>query len=473
MIIKNYAQAEAFLAQHTNYEKLLGGSVAYNTKTFDLDSFRALLVSLGSPQLRYSAIHVAGTKGKGSTCAIVAAALTGCGCRTGRYTSPHLNSYLERIAIDGKSIPEQDFCRILGSLGEHFATQERAADVGFRTVFELLTATAFTWFAENNVEVAVIETGLGGRLDSTNSFVHPPQAKNGFLIDVITAIGLEHTSVLGDTIEKIAREKLGIVQPHAGAVVIAPQPEGYSECIETIARKVATKTPVHANRIVSADRLQGTWCMVHLLPGTDYDDALPLAASLLRGMEVDLPLLGAHQLRNLETALTTLLEVERLGGYPITPGGVAAGIARVDWPGRFEIVSRDPLAVVDGAHCPLSAEALGRTFRELFGDREAVVVAGFMRDKAVDEICEALGGLIRVVGGVCCAPESARAMEAERAAATVSKVFKVPVKAEPEVADALRTALQIRKGSQAILVFGSMFLVAPARAALKELLHRA
>ena len=466
--IRNDAEAGAFLESLINYEKLLAGGLNYDTKTFDLENFRALLADLGNPHCRYAAIHVAGTKGKGSTCAFLASVLSRAGLRTGLYTSPHIEHYRERIAIDGGKIPEARFCGLLTHLGERLESQPPGPPgAGFRTVFEILTAAAFLHFAEEKVDVAVIETGLGGRLDSTNVFDEPSTGLAHPLVNIITTNGLDHPAVLGDTVDKIAAEKAGIIRAHA-VTVLAPQPLPWRETVRQVVRPKCGRFLDAESLILCAPETADT-ALFTCAGGSSLAAESRLAGELARGIRLVSVLAGAHQFGNLCTVLAALvgLEIASGGTLRVDSASIRAGVAATRWPGRFEIACREPLVIVDGAHCVLSAEALGDTFRALFGEREVVVVAGFMRDKAARGICDALRTRMRITRAFACAPQSPRAMPANQAAGIMRETLGVSVAVEPEPGRAVRQAMECRNASEAVVVFGSMFLVGPAHAALR------
>jgi dihydrofolate synthase / folylpolyglutamate synthase len=472
MKIHTDAEASDFLEGLINYEKLLAGGLVYNTKTFDLENFRALLADLGDPQRRYAVIHVAGTKGKGSTCAFLASVLSRAGLRTGLYTSPHIEHYRERIAVDGQEIPEARFCTILERLARLMEARQAGSDASYRTVFEILTAAAFLHFAEEQVQVAVIETGLGGRLDATNVFDWSAGGEAQVLVNVITAIGLDHQAILGDTVEQIAAEKAGIIRPHA-VTVLAPQPQPWRDKVHEIVS--AAVVGRGASRLLDADAM--IRCEAQA-PDTGFfsSDAGPevlrdsrLAAELVHGIRLVSPLVGTHQLGNLRNVLAALvaLEIASGGALSVDSESLREGVTATRWPGRFEVISREPLVIVDGAHCVLSAEALADTFLAMFGERDVVMVAGFMRDKMARDMCAVLKERLRITSAVACAPQSPRALAADQAGEILRETFGVPVAVEPDPACAVRMALDGRSGSEAVIVFGSMFLVSPARAAAR------
>jgi dihydrofolate synthase / folylpolyglutamate synthase len=471
--ITTYAQAAEFLNSFINYERMLGTGFRYDTKTFDLTHFRGLLEDLGNPQLDYPVVHVAGTKGKGSTCAFLHSIFIAAGLRSGLYTSPHINSYCERIVVNGEPIPEAEFCRILTRLAVLPGIEAHASHGNFRTVFEFLTAAAFLHFSTSRVDVAVIETGLGGRLDSTNVFERTTATRSPWLVSAIAAIGFDHTHILGDSIESISREKAGIIQRHS-RVVLAPQNTEWADTVrQVISERMASsgaQSFTQADGLIAAEVVEqrgngaaGPLTTARLTLVGDAPEG-KLAAALRDGLTVQTHLAGRHQLDNIRTALAALLTVAGKPKFDLAPEAVVQGIERTRWPGRFEVLRSNPLVIVDGAHCGLSARALATTFAELYGERPVVLVAGFMRDKAAAEVCRALAGRINAVEAVCCAPPTPRALPAEQAAEAMASALGVPVAVAPEVHDALELALSAAGADAAVVVFGSMYLVGPAAA---------
>ncbi|MGI8906485.1 MAG: bifunctional folylpolyglutamate synthase/dihydrofolate synthase [Candidatus Sumerlaeaceae bacterium] len=509
MNLSTYDEAAAFLDSQIDYEKLLSKSLTYDTKNFDLANFRGLLRELGDPHLKYAVIHIAGTKGKGSTCAFLASALANCGCKVGLYTSPHIDRYTERIQVNGLPVPDPEFARLMGRLGNrdyfrpdrssngHLAAS--ADSPGFRTVFELLTAAAFLYFAEQEVDIAVIETGLGGRLDSTNVFDQPGA---GPLLNVITAIGYDHTAILGKTIEQIASEKVGIVQPH-GICVLGPQPLEWAEKVRASLEQRLRETGREEYLEVSA-LIDGKEALEERPDGTSSPDltmaeytldagAAPpdslLAQTMVHGLNIQTRMHGAHQIDNIRTCLGTLLALESCADYQQWassvlwrhPGQVDGlehgfpaelvrrGIAKTRWPGRFEIVSRYPLEIVDGAHCPLSTTAMVDAFRDLYGAQEVILVVGFLRDKEPEEICSIVKANLNVAAIVCCSPPTPRGLPAQEAAEILKHVYpEIPVEAVPDPEQAVRGVLQLREEDQAVLIFGSMYIVGSSKRVCKE-----
>lgn len=509
MKLSTYGEAAAFLDGLIDYEKLMAGPIPYDTSNFDLGHFRSMLRDLGDPHLKYAVVHVAGTKGKGSTCAFIATALRACGFKVGLYTSPHIERYTERIEIDGQPVIDQAFCALLEKVAEKSQLSMNAQtngsgtqqpQHGFRTVFELLTAAAFIHFAEQEIDIAVVETGLGGRLDSTNVFDSPAA---GPLIDVITAIGYDHTAILGDSIEQIAREKCAIIQPHALAV-LAPQPcawethvrQAMESRLDTIGREEYLDVAALIDARESIDeRPDGTsspelsMAEFTLDPSAAPPDSL-LAQTMVHGLTVRTRMQGAHQADNIRTCLGVLLALEGAEGFQEwvrtatwrRPGHVEGlergfpaeqvrrGIAKTRWPGRFEIISRHPIEIIDGSHCPLSVAAMVSTFREIYGHQQVILVAGFLRDKDPVEICATIPGQLNVAAIVCCTPPTPRGMPAEETMLSLQSLFPtIPVEVVEDPEEAIRGVLQLRDENQAVLVFGSMYIVGITKRVCKEL----
>lgn len=475
-----YEQAEQFFNSLIDYEKAQAAQFRSNTKEEDLARFRRVLAELDFPQFAAPTFHIAGTKGKGSTCAILASILRCAGRKVGLYTSPHLENYCERLRIGEEAIPPHKFAEIIARLASRITKDRSEKVASFRTVFELLTAGAFLYFRESGVDVSVIETGLGGRLDATNVFQATPRHPQQLLINVISSIGYDHTEILGNTIEDIAAEKAGIIQPRA-AVVVAHQPTSHAPTVRRImsekSKSVGCQALFFADEIVTFAELQSVssngpqqlqrarFVLSH--SGRSFMAHSLLGRALAEGLELELSLAGIHQLDNLRTALVALLAAEKVGMSPVEPDAVIAGARKVRWPGRFEILSYHPPVVVDGAHCELSTAAMAETFSRFWGNKRVNIVFGLMRDKSITAILQALEGKIQAERFYCCAPPSPRARRAEEVATIVEKVLGVPATpyASPEQAVAAAwQALSAEDG--ALICFGSFYLLAPCTKAL-------
>lgn len=352
------------------------------------------------------AVHVAGTNGKGSTCAMLDAMCRADGLRTGLYTSPHLVSFRERIRVNGEMIGETDAAEGLTLIRDTIAGWEPGA-----TFFEIVTALALWHFQRQKCEIVVLETGLGGRLDATN-VVAPAVA-------VITPIGLDHQQWLGDTVEQIAREKAGIIKPSRPTVIAPQTPE-----VEKLLREIAYDI--------------GSFASVVSDPLDDY--------------EINLP--GAHQRWNASVAMSAAMELS------LSEEGIEEGLRTVNWPGRFQRVGER--IVLDGAHNPPAAKVLVDAWREIFGDQKATLILGMMSDKDVPGVCAALAPIAARVLAVHV--DNVRSCKAGTLAAIAAKAMhNAPAQSAPSLATALA---QAEAHPEPILIAGSLFLVGEALVAL-------
>lgn len=434
---------------------------------YRLDRMRAFLERLGNPQNAVPAVHIAGSKGKGSTAAMIEIVLRAAGHRTGLFTSPHLHSPRERIRVGGRMISRETFVDLVGRLRPVAETLDGV------TTFEFLTAMAFVHFAEAGVDVAVVEVGLGGRLDATNVIERP-------LVTVITPLSLEHTAVLGTTLSQIAAEKAGIVKPGV-PLICAPQPaEALDVVADVAARRDAPLTLVgHTWRWErTAIALEGQTFDVTFRPCGPAEDGVALWGTACgtyrfgtRLVGLMLPLLGDHQLINATTAVAALHEVWEQGVI-WSEHALRRGLAHVVWPARVEVMSRHPFVVVDGAHNDASARALRDTLLALVRhglvawDRLWLVV-GLMRDKAPEAVFSPL--LPLAAGVIVTQARHPRAMPADALAARLAHFdapFAPVVEVEPAVDRALHRALALAGPDGAVVVAGSLFVAAEARRAV-------
>jgi dihydrofolate synthase/folylpolyglutamate synthase len=441
-----YQQTLDYIYGFVNYETM---PVTRDAAHFDLRRMAQLLDALGNPHLAAKSVHIAGTKGKGSTAAMVASVLTAAGYKTGLYTSPHLSDLRERIQIDGRLISQSELSNLVRKFKPRMAAVDRTATYGKLTTFEVLTALAFSYFAEHKADFQVLEVGLGGRLDATN--VITPE------VSVITAISLDHTEVLGKTLPAIATEKAGIIKPGI-SVVSSPQTREVMEVIEETTRK-------NGARLLKVGR-EMTWQVL----GYDLTGQRLEVKGLLDRYELEISLLGLHQMENAAVAVAALeLLIER--GYIISRDSIVSGLARVKWPGRFDILSRDPFIVVDGAHNRESARLLGESLKRYFslsrkGQRAGegylqfdrnVLVMGASFDKDVDGIISELGPLFDrfIVTG----SQHPRAMSPELLR---DKFAEHRLKAEVSADIPAALLLATGEGGNFICVTGYLFVVGEA-----------
>ena len=444
----DYSQAVAWLLGLTNYERPVTAPDPTDSQTtiaarrWNLDRVRELLRRLDDPHLGPVTLHVAGTKGKGSTCALLAAALTTAGYRTGLFTSPHLHTIRERIAINGYPCSEQDFVDAARIVKPAALAVDANGELGSITTFEALTAMAFVAFRAAGVEAQIIEVGLGGRLDSTN-VVEPA-------VTGITSISLDHEAFLGSTIREIATEKAGIIKPGV-SIVSAPQESDAADVIIGRAQEIGAPLSL-LRRDVFWRQEKAT------LSGQDFSMWGRIGQ---RDVEHKLhtSLLGEHQLENASLAMAMLERLRDLH-YPVPYDDVYTGFSGVAWPGRMEILSESPLIVADGAHNPYSAGRLAETIQETFPGREVQLVLGAASDKDVGGIAREIG--IVATGAFATTSRSPRSMSPDDIADTLWEAG-VPVRPEQTVAAAIERAKLEGGPSALILVTGSLFVVAEAR----------
>jgi dihydrofolate synthase / folylpolyglutamate synthase len=448
----DYDEALRYIYSFTDYEKQTGYS--YSEAVFDLRRPRALLALMGDPQLRFPALLVAGTKGKGSTSAMIASILRASGRRVGLYSQPHLHTFRERISIDGTLISPSQLAEAVASAAPAVEELRRSRpELGVPTSYEVATAAAMRFFAGQAPDLVVLEVGLGGRLDATN-VVDP-------LVSVITAISLDHVQILGNTLAEIATEKAGIIK-ESGVVVTAPQDEEAMAVIERTAlergaRLVVAQRGVHASE--DGERPTGDEPRVqHARPLRERSDSTLLGPSGTR-YRVRLPLLGAHQLSNAATAIAAV-EMIAERGFPVTPEAMEEGLSQVRWPGRLEIVSRKPLVVVDGAHNGDSARKLAAALRENFAYHRLVLVLATSADKDVGAIVGGLAGEKPAV--IATRSRHPRAADAD-AVASEARRHGLEVQTAADIHSAMELAVALAEPSDLICVTGSLFIVADAR----------
>jgi dihydrofolate synthase/folylpolyglutamate synthase len=449
-------------------------------RKFDLALIRVLLAAMGNPDRCFRSVLIAGTNGKGSTAATLAAILQAAGHRTALYTSPHLLRINERIRVNGEEISDQDFTCIYDHVEavarELVGTGELPWHPSF---FETLTAMAFRYFAESQVDIAVLEVGMGGRLDATN-VVEP-------MLSVITDISLDHQKYLGNTIGEIAREKAGIIRP-GGVVVMLPQhPEANRVLGETILQcgARAASAVAYVPPLVPGDQLySGEGCEKKNgnEPGGAAKNKYPLEV-MGQQITVESPLAGRHQLRNIALAIAAAEQLDALG-IAISPRDIETGIRQTRWPGRFEVMPRDsvrgrPEIVLDVAHNPAGAWALRAALAERYRqgvpfepgapsatERPLVFVFGAMRDKAIGEITKILLPLAqRVVAVAAQNPRSATAGEIRDAAQCITTI---QVEEASTVAAGVERAWALAGDKGVVVITGSIYIVGEALLALRR-----
>jgi dihydrofolate synthase / folylpolyglutamate synthase len=420
-------------------------------RKFDLEHMRVLAGALGHPERRLQSVLIAGTNGKGSTAATLAAIVQAAGYRTGLYTSPHLMRMNERLQIDQELISDAEFALIYDRV--QAAADELVASANLPwhpSFFEMLTAMMFEYFASAGVELAVLEVGMGGRLDATN--IAEP------CLSLITDIDFDHQKFLGDTLSEIAREKAGIIRP-AGTVVLLPQ---HPQVNETLGREIMERNarPVSAVRNMPPITPAAENYAAQDLESPAHN-RFPLA---INGEEimVDSPLAGRHQLRNLALAITAAEELKGCG-FHISPRHIENGIRNTRWPGRFQVVREPdwPEIVVDVAHNPAGAWALRSALSTFYEGRRLVFVFGAMRDKAIQEIAQILFPLAdQVIVTHADSPRAATPDEITKMIAHTQS--QIDVVQEATVPAALERAQRMAGSDGVVVITGSIYIVGEA-----------
>ena len=408
----------------------------WSTTRLGLDRTRELLKKLGDPQKKLKFIHVAGSNGKGSTCAMLSAIARAAGYRTGLYTSPYIQDFCERMQVDGQNVPGE----VLAEITERVkAIADAMAD--HPSQFELVTAIALEYFYEAKCDIVVLEVGMGGALDSTNAIDAPEVA-------VITNIGLEHTEYLGDTLEAIAATKAGIIKPGCHAVCYDGAPE-VTEVVKAVCAE--KKVPL---RCVDFARMEPV--------------AETLAGQTFRwdGKEKRVALLGPHQLHNTATVLETV-EALRERGWAIPDAAVDAGLAAVQWPARLEVLRPKPLFLLDGGHNPQCAEALAAAVEKLLPGQKVVFLLGVLADKDYPQILDIVAPYAKKF--ICLTPFSDRALPARKLAEFLKARGLEASACGSDVARGIRAAEKAAGRRGAVVAFGSLYLAGHVRGVFQEM----
>ena len=412
-------------------------SVYWKGSIYGLSRIQTLLEKLGNPQNSMKYVHIAGTNGKGSTAAMTASILRKAGYRTGLYTSPYIYRFNERMQVDGQQISDEDIVAVTEYVKPFVDEMEEQP-----TEFELVCAIAFEYFKRQKCDIVVLEVGLGGEYDATNVIQTPEVA-------VITNIGLDHTEILGDTVEQVAQAKAGIFKEGGTAVVYRGVPSVEAVFEEVCAKKNITlkKADFESLNLRSLD-----------LFGQVFDCG--------NRKNIRLPLLGDHQLHNASVVLSiadALIEK----GWKITEENIYEGIRDVSWPGRFDIVSRDPLFIIDGGHNPQCIEALVKNIEDYLKDRKVIALTGVLADKDYGDMYKPVMPLVEEF--ICITPDSDRKLEA----ADLAKFLQAAgAKATPcaTIQEGVQKAIEVAGKDGAILCFGSLYSIGSIHEGLKEIL---
>lgn len=447
-----YQKTLDFLYSFVDYS--LQRNFLYTPEKFDLSRMKQFVAALGMPHQQYPIIHVAGTKGKGSVTALCASAFQAAGYQVGLYISPHLEDYAERIQINRTPIPHSDLVDLVEEI------KPLIASIPELTTFEITTGLAFYYFSKMKVDIAVVEVGLGGRLDATN-VVTP-------VVSVITSLSYDHTHLLGNTLADIAVEKAGIIKPGIPAV-LAPQKDEAQQAVERIAAERGSKLfqvgedfryaplthSIDGQSLIvwsSADQKY----MDQYLESGETNDWEPIRLSI--------PLLGYHQVDNAVTAYAAL-QVARQRGLDLGDQAIHQGFAQVQWPGRFEVLRRDPPLVIDSAHNRDSALKLRLALEDYFPGLPVILIFGASEDKDIRGMIAELIPRVRMI--IATQAVHPRAADPNWLV-ELAHQYGRPARAVPSVKNALQEALSVAGKDDLILAAGSIFMAAEVRQAWRE-----
>lgn len=411
-------------------------SVCWKGSIPGLGRTQELLEKMGNPEKKLKFVHIAGTNGKGSTAAMTASILRKAGYRTGLYTSPYIYRFHERIQVDGVEISDEDLTEITEYVKPLANSMAQSP-----TEFELVCCIAFEYFYRKKCEIVVLEVGMGGAWDATNVIEVPEVA-------AITNIGLDHTEYLGDTVEKIAETKSGIFKPHGHAVVYRSTPS-----VEAVYERVCAERDVSLRK---AD-FEGLVLKAHTLEGQVFDCG--------SRKNLVLPLLGDHQLHNASVVLS-IADTLIGEGWKISEQNIYDGIRDVRWPGRFDIVCRKPLFIIDGGHNPQCIEALVKNIRDYLAGKKVIALTGVLADKDYADMYKPVMPLIDRF--VCITPPNPRKLEAEQLARYLRQAG-AQAQASESILDGVKKAMELAGEDGVVLCFGSLYSIGGIRDALKDL----
>ena len=401
-------------------------------KNPSLDGIKALLSALGNPENHIKTINVAGTNGKGSTVAMLASVLSTAGYKTGRYVSPFVLEFRERMMINGKMIGRKRLAKIMSTVREHADALREQGTV--LNAFEVTTAAALLWFAEDECDVVVLEAGIGGRLDATNAVPEP-------ILQIITAVGLDHTAQLGSTVAEITAEKCGIMRP---GCTLLTCPNQNAEAKAVMINKCA--------------ELEATFVMGSAGKGKVISESAEGTDLLVGKTELAIPFGGEHQINNALTVVSAV-DILREKGFAISDEQLIEGIAAAKFPARFEVCSKDPLVILDGAHNPHAAAALASGIKKFLPEKRTLL-CGMMADKDCAGVMSTLAPLFERV--IAVPVQSPRAISPAELAALAAPYCKSVFTAE-NAAQALDAALAALNPGEALVVAGSLYLASELR----------
>ena len=433
-----YKQAEEFLLQTIDYEKLT--QYKYDTSTFDLKRMEEMMCSVGDPHTKRKTIHITGTKGKGSTAIIVSSILSRLGLKTGLFTSPHLTYLGERMKVNDKTISQETFVQLMNMLKPYIDKITAETPILMPTFFEIVTAIAFLYFEREKTDLSVLEVGMGGRLDSTNIIL--PE------VSVITPVGYDHTDRLGKTLDKIAFEKAGIIKEGIPVISSIQEPDALAVISKTCNEKrsllylVGQDILIYDIKVAQRNGIYGTECVIETWRN--------------RYKNIFLPLVGRHQVENCAAAIGSLEVLAGKGIIKVDNELIVNALADIRCPARIEVISEEPLTIVDTAHTVASMKILRESIKESFSFRKLVLVIGLSSDKDIEgvlkEIVSISNDLIFTRTG------NPREADPEQMAVIAKRFSQNNLMVIEDIDEAMEEAKEIANADDLICITGSFFL---------------
>lgn len=424
----NYNEALQFIHESHKFGMRLG-----------LDNIKKLLELLGNPQNNLKIIHVAGTNGKGSTCSFISSILKESGYKVGLYTSPFLETFTERIRVNGENIREEEVGKIVSLIKEKIEIMV-SEGYSYPTEFEIVTAMAFYYYNQEKVDFVALEVGLGGRYDATNVIDKP-------VVSAITSISLDHTGILGDTLAKIAFEKGGIIKENCPTIVY-PQQEEASEVIKNICAEKKSK-------YIECD-FKNIEIKSSNINSQIYN--CNINGKELRDLEIKL--IGAHQIKNSIVALNVIEYLNDIKITNISEENIRKGLLETKWPGRIEKISENPMFIIDGAHNEEGAKSLANSIDKYFENKNKILVIGMLEDKDIDSVLDLLIPKFNKV--ITTTPDNPRAIDANKLKEKIER-YNIEVTCKPNIKEAVDYALEISNKDDVIISAGSLYMIGNVR----------